>query len=159
MNANLHTSSAIPRSALSWTFDLLQDGEPQVEVVVNSFREKGFVRIRSKEYRVHREGLLTGPFVLVDGLRTVATADKPSAFKRRLDIDFERRRFVFKADSAFYRAMTLYENDAPIGSIEPQSAFSRKADLHLPDDLPQALQGFLLWLTLVLWRRQQESSS
>jgi hypothetical protein len=46
------------------------------------------------------------------------------------------------------------ENGAPVGTIARTGFFRAKRTADLPDDLPLEVQAFLIWLVLLVWRRQ-----
>ena len=53
----------------------------------------------------------------------------------------------------------LYEGDREIGSIAPSNYFGRDARVSLPDDLSVALRLFVVWLTLLLWKRDSDAAT
>jgi hypothetical protein len=57
--------------------------------------------------------------------------------------------------SSFGRAFVLMDGSRQIGSIEPASALTRKAMAGLPDSWPLPVRAFLIWLTMIQWRRDK----
>ena len=48
---------------------------------------------------------------------------------------------------------------ATFGSIAPLGLFRRKAKADLPDDLALEIKAFLIWLVVVMWKRQAKAGS
>ncbi len=150
---------AVPKRWFAWDFWLLEPtGALAAEVLVSSWRERGALVVGGSEYRIHRQGLL-GAFILEgpDGSQA-AVAEKPSAFRREFLVRRGEHHYVLKAVSVFGRKYGLYHDHTQIGTIAPASWFGRRAMVDLGDDLPPALQGFIVWLTLILWKRASDSS-
>jgi hypothetical protein len=85
-------------------------------------------------------------------------ATKRGLFSQSFDINYDEHAFILKSKSIFTRAFELWKDDTVVGTILPQSAFSRKIDADLPADLPLAVQVFILWLVILLWKRAASSS-
>jgi len=51
----------------------------------------------------------------------------------------------------------LLDGAREIGSIAPESVWTRTAVVTLPDDWPLPLKSFAIWLTLLHWRRESNS--
>ncbi|MBM3470135.1 MAG: hypothetical protein FJX73_05000 [Armatimonadetes bacterium] len=99
-----------------------------------------------------------GDFVLESGGAVLARAEKPSAFRRSFVIEHEGRRYTLRSRSAFLRAFVLLDGSAEVGSITPEGMLTRRADVTLPLDLPLPVRVFIIWLVLILWRRDDDSS-
>lgn len=145
--------SAVPDHWFSWDFTV-RDAALQLVggVTVASWRERGAVNASGIEHQVSRQGLL-GPFVLEHRGSIMASAEKPSAFRKTLQVEWGSRHFTLKARSVWSRDVALFEGGRTIGSITPDSFFGRRAQVDLPDDLPVVVRLFLIWLTVLLWKR------
>jgi hypothetical protein len=119
--------------------------------------EKGAFAIDGATYRVYREALLSGPFVLEGQGGVVARAEKPSVFRREFVIRHAGHEYTLRPRSLWQRAFVLFDGSREIGSVAPKSAMTRKAAADLPDDLPLPVRAFIVWLTLISWRRAQSS--
>ncbi len=64
-----------------------------------------------------------------------------------------------RAHSPFRRALLLLAGDERLGAITPDGMFSRTSEVEFPADLPLELQAFLVWLTILLWKREAHRSS
>jgi hypothetical protein len=151
--------TAVPTRWFSWEFTV-NDGPRSVATIdVSWWREQGTLTVGGVDHRVYREGMLSGDFILEVAGSVVARARKPSAFRRAFAIEHGRRRYVLQAASAFRRRMVLLEGDRTVGSMSPQSAFTRRADVDLPSDLPLAVRVFIIWLAVLLWKRESDSGA
>lgn len=146
----------VPQSWLSWDFTVLNDGSPIAEIDVSRRNEKGVLAVDGSTYQVFRDGF-TGPFILeLKGTR-LATAKK-SAFSRSFAVLYEDKSYTLKAAAALRRTFVLLEGDREIGSIIPAGFFTRRATVSLPDQLPLPIKVFLIWLTVLLWKRDSDAS-
>jgi hypothetical protein len=157
----MSTFELVPQGWFSWNFAVLQQGSPIAEIDMSSWGEKGELAIAGTTYKTYRERLMSGLFVLELNGAQVATAEKPSAFLRSFNVVHEGRNYVLKAASSFGRRFVLLEGEGEreIGSVRPAGLFTRKAIVDLSDELPLPVQVFVLWLTLILWKRQSEQSA
>jgi hypothetical protein len=146
--------TANPRSWLSWDCTLGKDGESLADIDLSSWREKGNLIVANSAYRVYREGLCSGAFVLESNGTAVARAHKPSAWTRRLVIEIGGAQFELKPESAFTRGFRLLKGKTTIGTLSPASMWSRKINVELPEDMPLLTRAFVVWLTVLLWRRE-----
>lgn len=150
--------TAVPTRWFSWDCSLQgPSGEEVGQVLLSSWRERGSLVVDGVSYAVRRDGarskfVLEGP----DGSR-VAGAVKASAWRRLFVVTHGERRYVLTAVSSFRRKLGLFgEGDEPLGQITPQSCFSRRARIELNDEVPQLLQAFVVWLSLLLWKRDAD---
>jgi hypothetical protein len=150
--------NAIPKRWFSWDFNLM-DGTGQVaEIDVAWWREQGLLTVRGVPYKVYREGLASGAFILETGGSVVARAEKPSAFHRCFVIEYGGRLFTLRAKSAFGREFILFD-DGPneIGFIAPEGIFTRRAIAGFPEELPLPVKAFIMWLVIIIWKRDSDS--
>ena len=152
--------TAVPKRWFSWDFSLLDSTlQPVAELVLSSWRERGSLTVGGVSYRVYRDGL-TGPFVLEapDGSRA-ATAVKESVFRREFTVGYRDRHFVLKAKSAWRREFNLLSGDQMLGTVVPAGLFTRRAKVEFNDDLPLECAAFVVWLTLLLWKRNSDKAA
>jgi hypothetical protein len=150
---------AFPKRWSSWDFTVQDEsGHNLGDVALSSWRERGVVRCDGAEHHVFREGALRGAFVL-DGAGESLRALKPSAFRNLFDIEFGQERYVLSPRSAFRQDRLLYHEGREMGSIVAEGPLSRRARIQLPDDLPLVLILFLLWLTLLQWKREADAAA
>jgi len=152
--------TAVPKSWFSWDFWLREPvGNAVAELRLSSWRERGSAVVGGITYRIYRKGLL-GPFVMEapDG-SLVGSATKPSAFRREFAIADGEHSYVLKAVFAFRRKCGVFRGEQRIGSIEPDSWLGRSATAQFTDEVPPILQAFLIWLTLLLWKRYSDAAA
>ena len=51
------------------------------------------------------------------------------------------------------------DGDRQIGAISPENAWTRRATADLSPDLPMPIQVFVIWLVILLWKRDAQSSA
>ncbi|GIV59635.1 hypothetical protein GQ464_014325 [Rhodocaloribacter litoris] len=149
---------ARPLGPFSWNYRIFDDETPVAVTERSWFREAGHLLLEEAAYTVTREKLLGGRFLLACDDRVVASAEKPSAFRRRFEIDFAGERYVLRPASWASRRYVLCQNDRPVGSIRPARPFSRRALADLPETLPLAFRVFVLWLVLLMWKRAADQA-
>ena len=145
-----------PRNWFTWNFSLLDGERLLADIHFSSWRERGVLTVEGVDYSVYRESML-GDFLLERAGSMVARAEKPSAFVRSFIIKYKERSYTLQAESSFRRAFVLLDGAREIGSIAPESVWTRTAVVTLPDDWPLPLKSFAIWLTLLRWRRESNS--
>ena len=145
-----------PRNWFTWNFSLLDGERLLADIHFSSWRERGVLTVEGVDYSVYRESML-GDFLLERAGSMVARAEKPSAFVRSFIIKYKERSYTLQAESSFRRAFVLLDGAREIGSIAPESVWTRTAVVTLPDDWPLPLKSFAIWLTLLHWRRESNS--
>jgi hypothetical protein len=146
----------VPQNWASWRFSVLEDGKSVAEIDMSRWREKGAFVVGGTGYNAYREGVVSGAFILeLDGAR-VATAEKPNAMARRFSVEHAGRSYTWQGQ-VLKRSFVLEENDRAIGSLIPEGILTRKATAEFPYDLPLAVRVFMIWLALIMWKRQADS--
>jgi hypothetical protein len=149
---------AVPKNWFSWKFEIF-DGEVSVaNLDLSRFREKGELAMQGRIFEIGREGIMSGVFLLREDGRTIASATKPSAFRRSFEVVFDQTDYKLETVSPFVRRFVLRKDRRAVGSIHPVHLFSRKAIVELPEYLPLEVQVFIAWLGIILWKRQQDSN-
>jgi hypothetical protein len=149
----------VPQGWLAWNFDVLENDRPVAEIKTSSLPESGTLTIDGSSFRAYREGLLSGEFFLESEGQTIARAQKPSAFLNSFEIQHSDRSYTLKKESFVGRAFVLFEGDREVGSIRPEGFLSRKAAVSLPEEMPKPVQIFVMWLTILLWRREANAGA
>lgn len=149
---------ALPVSWFSSKFRLVS-GDREVGILKpKHLGGRAVFAVKDVEFAFYRENLM-GDFVLEFQGSVLTRAQKPSAFDRRFTFSFEGQFCALEAASAFKRAFVLREDGAETGSIRPLSAFTRGAEITLPEALPLPVQAFCFWLVLILWNRSAAAAS
>lgn len=154
----MSTLELIPQSWSSWNFDVLQDGRRIALIDISRWREKGALQIDGSNYEVYREGFRRGAFVLESNGARLATAEKPSALARLFHVEYAGKSYQWKGQF-FRRLFTLEENGRTVGSLTPAGIVTRKATAEFPDGLPLPVKTFLIWLALLMWKREADSQA
>jgi hypothetical protein len=151
--------TVVPKHWYSWDFTVLDPvGTPWGEVTLSSWRERGSVAVGADRHKVSRQGL-TGPFVLEGPSGEIARAVKVSAFKREFALRVAEQGFTLKQVSWWRREFALLEGGAVVGSMAPVSWLSRRGQVRLPDDMAPEVCAFVLWLILLMWKRDADAAS
>jgi hypothetical protein len=144
---------AVPKNWFSWKFEIF-DGEVKVaNLDLAWFREEVEFAIQGRTFEIGREGVMSSVFLLREDGRTIASATKPSAFRRSFDVVFDQTGYKLEAVGPFVRRFELRKDFREVGSIHPVHLFSRKAIVELPEYLPLEVQVFIAWLVIMLWKR------
>ena len=147
-----------PTHWYSWNVTVRDESRPVADIASSWWREKGAMTIDGATYRVSREAPMSGAFVLEHAGSVLAQAEKPSVFRRAFVIRHAGRDYTLRPESMFRRAFVLLDGSRQVGSIAPKSAFTRQAAADLPHHLPLPVRMFIVWLVVISWRREQNSS-
>jgi hypothetical protein len=150
---------AVPKSWLSSGYRVLEENTAIAILDLSRWREAGLLTISGSTYRVYRKSLMSGLFLLENGGSILARATKPSALYRSFLVEAGGRQYKLEAESALYRKFILTQDGNQIGSVYPESAFSNKAVIELPEEIALSVRLFMFWLVIVLWNRGSEAAS
>jgi hypothetical protein len=149
----------VPKHWCSWDFSLKDAfGLSWGEIGLSSWRERGSVTVGDQLYKVSRQGLV-GPFVLRGPSDELARAVKASAFRQEFTLTVEGRAYTLKRLSAWRREFALCVGDSRVGSVAPESWLTRRAQVNLPEEMPGWARAFVVWLTLLMWKRDSDAGS
>lgn len=151
--------TATPRNCFSWNYAVSHDEDHLADIDISWWRERGTLTVDGRDYGVYRERPLSGRFVLESNGEVVASAVKPSAFTRRLIIEHAGMQYELRPQGLFSRTFELHSGPGIVGSLSAKGIFSRRMIVDLPEALPLAVRVFLMWLTVILWKRDAEASS
>lgn len=144
---------AKPSHIASRTFEI-RDADRQIgRLCIGWFLDDGSITLRGQELRLRRRGLFSGSFEVASAGNVIATATKPSALRNRFEIEFGKVNVVLERAGLVSRSFLIRRGNAVLGRISPAHALSRRAAIDLPRDWPPALQLFLFWLVLIIWKR------
>jgi hypothetical protein len=150
---------ARPRNFFSRHFSLETAGQTLAELDASRFKEAAVFTFEGEPYRFFREGLFSGDFVLEKAGRPLLAASKMSAFRSQLDFELDGRLYSLKRASLFGRTYEVRQSDRAVGSVSRASLLSRRAVIDLPATWSVPVQGFIFWLVLLLWKRQEHSAA
>jgi hypothetical protein len=144
---------AKPVGIFSRDFNIEAEGRQIAMLDIAWLREAGEVSIEGQPYKLYREGLMSGAFVLEKEGEAVARAVKPSALRSQFDLELNARSYSLQRTSAFGRSFSVFQGDTVVGTIRPVGWLSRRTLIDLPDDWSIPVQVFAFWLVLVIWNR------
>lgn len=150
---------AVPKSWFSSEYRVLENNATVAIIDLSWWREAGELTVGGSTYRVYREGLMSGPFVLESGGAIIARAEKPRAFYRSFLVEHDEKEYTLEAESALYRKFVLSEGGERIGSVYPEHALTRKAVVDFPEEIPLAVRIFMFWLVMILWKRASDAAA
>ena len=150
---------AAPKRWFSWDFSVTEGAQTVADIDISWWREKGVLTVQGVDYRVYREGMMSGDFILESAGAVVARAEKPSVFYRSFQITHDGRHYTLRAESAFRRTFLLLEGNTTIGSLSPKAFFTRRAAVDFPPVLPLPVRVFVIWLAVILWKRAADSAA
>lgn len=149
---------AIPQGIFSKDFHLWRDGRPVAELDVSSWSEKADVDIEGVPYRLYRQGMMSGAFVLERDGQIIAQAHKLSALSDTFEIHADGRTLTLRKESFWSSDFGLFEGEQRLGGIAKAGFLTRRARVELPKEWPSPIQTFIFWLALLIWNREQRSS-
>jgi hypothetical protein len=152
------TMQIVPTNWYSWDFKVTDESRAVAGITLSHWREKGALTIGDSQYGMYREAPMSGAFILERAGTVLARAEKPSLFRREFVVHFRDREYTLRPESLLRRAFVLTHDSQRVGSVAPNSAFTRRAAADLPEMLPLPVRMFIVWLTMISWRRQQNSS-
>ncbi|HVS00668.1 MAG TPA: hypothetical protein VMW27_28875 [Thermoanaerobaculia bacterium] len=150
---------AKPPGLFSRDFDIEAEGRKIAFLDIALWREAGEVLIEGQPYKLYREGLMSGAFLLEKEGQVVARAIKVSAFRSQFDLELGTHRCSLKRASIFGRSFSVLQGGDVLGSIRPAGVFTRRALIDLPPDWPAPVQVFVFWLVLVIWNRDRSAAA
>jgi hypothetical protein len=142
-------------------FRVERDGRAVAEVDLSAWRAEGEATFTAEGigYRMRREAVFGGAFLLEAGSETAARAEKPSALFSRFEVHAAGRSWELRRAGFWSQAMALFEGGREVGRLRRAGFFRRRVEIELPADLPLALQLFLLWLCNVIWTRDDTAAA
>lgn len=148
-----------PRRWYSWDYTVMSGDRTVAALDLASCRERGEIVIGDTTYRVFRERAMAGDFIIEAGGRELARATKPSAFRDTMIVHYGGRDYALRKPSVWRRAFVVMDGERQIGSISPESAWTRRATADVPPDWPVPIQAFVIWLVIILWKRDAQSAA
>lgn len=148
---------AIPDGWLTWNFTIFDDNTSIANIHLAWARESGEFNLGESNYKVYREGFFSGAFILDKHGKVLARAEKTSALFRSFKVEYESKNYILEAETALRRKFVLRESERRIGTVEPEHIFSRKAIINLPEDITLPVRIFMVWLTIIMWKREADT--
>jgi hypothetical protein len=144
---------AIPASILSNDYRLEDDGKLVGAIETSLWRETAQLELEDGTYNLHRATVTSGEFVAERQGKIFARAAKTSYWRHDFDVELGNRRLTLRA-TRWKRAYGVFDSDKQIGTVAPTTLIGRRAIIDLPASWSVLDRAFLLWLCLIMWRRQ-----
>lgn len=149
----------VPRRWYAWDYAVTSGDRTVAALDLASWRERADIMIGDTTHRVFRERPMSGDFIIEAAGRELARATKPSAFRDTMIVHYGGKDYTLRKPSIWRRAFALMDGERQIGSIAPESAWSRRATADLPPDWPVPIKAFVIWLVIILWKRDAKSAA
>jgi hypothetical protein len=148
-----------PKGVCSWDF-FLDDEDHHASLEFNWLGEQGAINADGIMFEVRKHGVLSGHWTLEHDRKSVASAQKTSAFTRTFQVRNAQDVLVLCAESAFGRSFRVERSGDVIATIRPNHAFTRRATIEtLAQKWDFPTISFAFWLVVLTWRRAASSSS
>jgi hypothetical protein len=133
-----------------------EDGEPLTELSFRNLREGGDCTLGGVPYTLRREGV-AGEFVMEEpGGVEAARAKKPNALQRRFELRYPGGSLRVESTSGWGKSYRVIGADGrQVGEVRRRSMWRRQVDAALPDEVPPQVRVFVLWLVLLMLRRDE----
>jgi hypothetical protein len=150
---------AEPKSWWGSTYKVTEDGVTLTELAFTNLREGGGFTLGGVPYTLRRERP-AGDFVLADpsGVPT-ARARKPSAFRRRFELEHPGGSLRIESTSGWGRSYRVLGVEGQVGEVRRRSLWRRQVQADLPADLPRPIQVFVLGLVILMFRRDEAAAA
>jgi hypothetical protein len=148
-----------PKHWFTWNSEVLENDISIASIEFLAWGENGEIITHDCCYKVYREPGLSASFFLEENGKRIAWAIKPNPFYKLFEINYAGTEYELKAESPFLRQFILQERGLIIGAISPNHAFTRRAIAELPANIPLPIRLFMIWLVLLLWRRNEQASA
>jgi hypothetical protein len=149
----------VPERWFSWDVSVIKSGRTLAALDLSTWRERAEIRIGDVTHHVFRERLMGGDFVIEAGGRELARAAKPSAFRNTFVVSYAGRDYTLRKASVWRREFELTDGERRIGTIAPESRWTRRATADLPPDWPAPITAFVIWLVIILWKREAAAAA
>jgi len=147
----------VPSNWYSWNFDVTDGQRRLARVEMSSWREKGVLQVDGINHHVYREGIGSGEFILKRDGVVLAKATKPSAFRNAFTLTYDNREYSIRKQSFLGRTFVVTEGEKELGSLVATRWWARDATAALPENWPLHIRVFVIWLALLIWRREANS--
>jgi hypothetical protein len=144
----LATFELIPHNLFSQDYKIILDGERVADISNAWVIQGGQLNYAGKAYKLYREES-SGAFVLEEEGKILARAKK--SFTPSFDMSYNAAQYTLTA-KVRERSSTLQQGTQVLGSVEPKKKSLRKATASFSESLPKAVQIFVVWLAILLYR-------
>jgi hypothetical protein len=147
------------------SFRITRDGSPFGHMEFRALAESGAIVMGDHRLTIRREGPMSGAWLLEEdapgvGPQVVASAEKPSAWRNGIILRVAGRpELRLDRASAWKATFELTEADRRLGAIRRTGVWRQRVQAEIPDDVPPPLQLFVLWMAVLLYRRDDSAAT
>lgn len=153
---------AKPAGLMSDHFVVSDDGVHLCRIDQSGGRERAEFTVHDETY-VAKNELLGGDFLLEKAGQLIARADKRT-LRRVFDVTVlpatsAERSYELRVGGLIIKGgrYSLEADGRKVGELV-KTPFLRSAQATLPEDMPLPVQVFLLWIGLMMWRRERDAA-
>jgi hypothetical protein len=147
---------AIPKAWYSRGFTVLDGTQTIADIDRSWWLERGALMAQGATYRVYREGLIFGPFLLETEEAVLARAALRSGLIGSSSFIIEHAGKQYSLGSDGNKSVFLDSFGEKIGSLSKDRDPELGTKIDLPDELPLVVKVFIFWLALHLWKHESE---
>jgi hypothetical protein len=148
---------AIPRGSFGRDYELFEGDRTvaYIDVSTSWYGDSGEFLVGGETYKVYRlpNGEHSGNLVLEFKESILAQAEE-SVFIRSYEVEYSDQHYTLKAALPILRLrkFLLLKGNERIGTIFPDSTFTKKASIDLPPMIPLCIKTFIFWIVVHDWR-------
>lgn len=150
---------AEPTGWASWNALITSHGAPITELKISAWKSRGGFELDGQYFTIEPQGFWQHRWELRQGSTVVAKAEKGSGFKRRWTITSAGHRLTLKSLSWRGREYALLLGNQEVGKVTREGMTGRRIQLDFPDDVPEVLQIFLVYLVLCQAKREAAAAA
>jgi hypothetical protein len=148
--------TATPTNWLRRSYLIEEDDKLVADVDGAMLVERATATVGSAKYALYRETLFSGTYVLERGTHVVARAYRRSMFRTSFDVVWGDKTLALRKLSIWRPTYGVFENDEQIGTVKPVGFLSQRGTLDGASSLSLEIRVFLLWIALMMWKRNQQ---
>ena len=147
-----------PLRRFGWDFRIGFQGREVATLAIARIRDRGAFTLDGAHHTIVAEGFLQRTWRMERGGIVVARAQARGALRPTFEITTGGRILVLRRHGFLGSRWTVEHGRTALGAIRRPSVFRSRAEGELDDRLDPASRIFLIFLTLVYWRRRARRS-
>jgi hypothetical protein len=152
---------AIPKGWLSSNFKILENDVEIAELNFKFASEEVNIEIQGIDYKFEpRETYFSGGSYVIESNNSVlAVAERPGMLGEAFSFVLGEKQYQLRPESGWSLKFILLEGEQEVGAIYPEGVFSSRAIAELPADISLPVKVFILWLVVLLWKRDADTAA
>jgi hypothetical protein len=146
---------ATPTDWLRRNFLIEEDDKLVAAIEGSLLQQRASATVGTATYSLYRETLLRATYVITRGGQVVARARPQSMFNPRFDVTWGEQTLVLRRLSFWLPTFGVFKGYEQIGTVRRLGFLHRGAAIDGASSLPLEIRVFLLWISLMTWRRNQ----